>query len=278
MKPAIAFALSTSFACAAPIAAAADLTDTALAYRYGSGFSEPARPNDIAKHIPTLTHLNVGKTGIHFLSLEGRFSDTADPAKYTTDGADEYLFNYRWQLAAARVLDKPLAFGPLRDVAFLAGIDRTTKNTLFAPQKRAWMAGPVLKLDVPGFLDIGLLYYKERNHKGIPGTLRPDTEFDGAWMLNVMWGIPFRAGATPAVFQGMFNRVGEKGDDFDYRPTASETLLRTAVLFDIGQHFGAAPKAFLAGGGYEWWKNKYGTPPGVGTHTSTPTLNIEMHF
>lgn len=271
------FALLLAASLVAP-ACAADFSDTAVSYRYGVSFTEPNRSQDIVKHIPTLTHLNVGKNGIHFLSLEGRFSDAADPAKNSSDGAAEYLFNYRWQLPAARVLGRPLAGGPVRDLAFLAGIDLTTKDTLFAPQKRAWMAGPVLKLDVPGYLDIGLLYYKERNHKGIPGTPRPDTEFAGTWLLNVMWGIPFRAGATPAVFQGMFNRLGEKGLDFNFQPTAGETLLRTAVLFDIGQSLGLAPKALMAGIGYEWWKNKYGTPAGVGTHTKTPTLNFELHF
>jgi hypothetical protein len=166
----------------------------------------------------------------------------------------------------------------VRDLAFMAGIDLTHKDTLFAPKKRAWMAGPVLKLDVPGYLDIALLYYKERNHKGIPGTPHPDTTFDGTWLFNVMWGIPFQAGPLPAVFQGMFNRLGAKGNDFNNRPTASETLLRTAVMFDFGQRVGLGRKTLLGGIGYEWWRNKYGTPAGIGTHTKTPTLNLEWHF
>lgn len=257
---------------------ATDFSDTTLAYRYGDGFTEPAKAHDIAKNILTLTHLDNGRTGIHFLSLEGRYSDHYDPAKNSSDGAVEYLFNYRYQLPAGRILDKPLAFGPVRDVALMAGIDLTTKDTLFAPRKRAWMFGPMLKFDVPGFLDIGLLYYKERNHKGIPFTPRPDTEFDGTWMLNAMWGIPFQLGATSAVFQGLFNRLGEKGKDFNYQPTAGETLLRTSVMFDVGQPFDQAKKIFMAGIGYEWWENKYGTPPGIGTHTKTPTLNFEAHF
>lgn len=270
--------LAATVLCAPTFALAADFSDLTLAYRYGTGFTEPNRPKEITKHIPTLAYLNSNKTGIHFASLEGRFSDNNDPAKNSDDGADEYLFTYRWQLPAGRVLDKPLAFGPVRDLGVLAGIDLTTKNTLFAPRKRAWMLGPVIKLDVPGFLDIGLLYYKERNHKGIPGTPHPDITFDGTWMLNMMWGIPFQAGPLPAVFQGMFNRLGEKGDDFNDRATADETLLRTAVMFDVGQPLGWRPKAFMAGLGYEWWKNKYGTPAGVGTHTKTPTVNFEMHF
>lgn len=257
---------------------AAAFTDTAVAYRYGTGFTEPARPDKIAKHIPTLTHLRIGESGLHYISLEGRFSDSKDPARNSSDGASEYLFFYRWQLPAARVLERPLAFGPVRDLAFLAGIDLTEKDTLFAPRKRAWMAGPVVKLDVPGYLDIGLLYYKERNHKGIPGTPHPDLTFDGTWLVNVVWGIPFQAGSVPAVFQGLFNRLGDKGLDFDDRPTAGETLLRTNMLFDVGQSWGLGKKTFMAGVGYEWWKNKYGTPAGVGTHTRTPTLNFEMHF
>jgi len=256
----------------------AEFSDTWIAYRYGESFTEPNRPDKITKHIPTLSHLNSNRSGIHFISLEGRFSNDADPDKGGRDGADEYLFNYRWQLPAGRMLQKPLALGPVHDLAFMAGIDLTTKNTLFAPRKRAWMAGLVIKLDVPGYLDIALLYYKERNHKGIPGTPRPDTTFDGTWLLNVMWGIPFQAGPLPAVFQGLFNRLGDKGNDFNDRPTAGETLLRTAVMFDIGQPAGLDRTTLLAGLGYEWWRNKYGTPAGVGTHTRTPTLNLEWHF
>lgn len=259
-------------------ALAADFSDTSLAYRYGTGFTEPARPQEITKNIPTLAHLNSGPTGIHFLSLEGRYSDSHDPAKNSSDGATEYLLNYRWQLPSARVFGQPLAFGPVRDLGLLAGFDLTTKNTLFAPRKRAWMAGPVIKFDVPGFLDLGLLYYKERNHKGIPRTPQPDTEFDGTWMINVMWGIPFQLASVPLVFQGLFNRIGEKGLDFNYQPTTGETLLRTALMVDVGQSFGLPKNGLMAGVGYEWWKNKYGTPAGIGTHTRTPTFNLEMHF
>jgi nucleoside-specific outer membrane channel protein Tsx len=268
-----------SAAISAPGAGAADFSDTMLAYRYGEKFTEPARPSDISKDILTLVHVNSGRSGLHLLSLEGRFSDHNDPEKgSTTDGATEYLFNYRYQLAAARVLDQPLAFGPVRDTALLAGIDLTTKDTLFAPRKKAWMIGPALKFDVPGFLDLALLYYKERNHKGIPGTPHPDHTFDGTWMLNAMWGIPFQLGPVSATFNGLFNRLGDKGRDFNDKPTAEETLLRVNLMLDLGQTLGLQKKVFMAGVGYEWWKNKYGTPPGTGTHTRTPTVHVATHF
>jgi hypothetical protein len=93
-----------------------------------------------------------------------------------------------------------------------------------------------------------------------------------------MWGIPFQAGNTAATFQGLFNRLGDKGLDFNNLPTAGETLLRTSVMFDIGQTMGLGKRRFLVGVGYEWWQNKYGTPPSVGSFTRTPTLNMELHF
>jgi nucleoside-specific outer membrane channel protein Tsx len=259
-------------------AGAADFSDTVLAYRYGEKFTEPARPHDISKDILTLAHVNSGRSGLHALSLEGRYSDRNDPQKGSTDGATEYLFNYRYQLAAAQVEDQPLAFGPVRDMALMAGIDLTTKDTLFAPRKRAWMVGPTLKLDVPGFLDLALLYYKERNHQGIPGTPHPDHTFDGTWMLNAAWGIPFRLGSTSAVFNGLFNRLGDKGRDFNDKPTAGETLLRVNLMLDLGRTLGLQKRVFMAGVGYEYWKNKYGTPPGTGTHTRTPTVHLATHF
>lgn len=277
-SPILILAACLSSAMWSPAVRAADFSDTALAFRYGSNFTEPARPQDIGKNILTLTHVDNGRTGLHVLSLEGRYSDRADPAKNSTGGATEYLFNYRYQLAAARVLDQPLAFGPVGDMALMAGIDLTTKDTLFAPRKRAWVLGPVLKFDVPGFLDLALLHYRERNHKGIPGTPHPDHSFEGTWMVNVMWGVPFRLGSTSAVFNGMFNRLGEKGKDFNDIPSVGETLLRINVMVDLGQTFGLGKKTLMAGVGYEWWKNKYGTPAGIGTHTRTPTLHVETHF
>ncbi|MDA8258635.1 MAG: nucleoside-binding protein [Betaproteobacteria bacterium] len=277
-SPAVIFTACLASTLWSPGVRAVDFSDTALAYRYGSNFTEPARQHGIAKDILTLSHVNSGQSGLHALSLEGRYSDHNDSKKGSTDGATEYLFNYRYQLAAARVADQPLAFGPVRDMALMAGIDLTTKDTLFAPRKRAWVFGPVLKFDVPGFFDLALLYYKERNHKGIPGTPHPDHSFEGTWMLNAAWSIPFRLGSASAVFNGLFNRLGEKGKDFNDIPSAGETLLRANVMIDLGQALGLGKQTLMAGVGYEWWKNKYGTPAGIGTHTRTPTINVETHF
>lgn len=258
-------------------AIAADFSQTLVDYRYGREFTEPAHPNDIGKHIFTLTHVRDGNYGKHLFALESRVSDHNDLAK-DGSGATEYLFTYRWQLTAARVTGTPIAFGPVRDLALVAGIDRTTKDTLFAPRKRAWLIGPTIKFDVPGFLDIGLLYYQENNHKGIPGTPHPDISFEGTWLLNANWRIPVSVGPANAIFQGMWLRVGEKGTDFNDVQTAGETLLRTNLLFDIGPAFSVGKGQLLAGVGYEWWKNKFGTPAGMGTHTRTPTVNLELAF
>ena len=128
------------------------------------------------------------------------------------------------------------------------------------------------------FSDTMLAYYKERNHKGIPGTPHPDHAFDGTWMLNAIWGIPVQLGSMAATFNGLFNRLGDKGRDFNDKPTAKETLLRTNLMLDVGQALGLRKNVFMAGVGYEWWKNKYGTPLGIGTHTRTPTVHMATHF
>lgn len=258
-------------------AIAADFSQTLVDYRYGREFTEPAHPNDIAKHIFTLTHVRDGAYGKHLLALESRVSDRNDLAR-DGSGAHEYLLTYRWQLTKAHATGTAAAFGPVRDLALVAGIDLTTKDTLFDPRKQAWLLGPAIKFDVPGFLDLALLYYREDNHKGIPGTPHPDISFDGTWLLNASWRIPLRLAATGAVFQGLWLRVGEKGTDFNDLPTAGETLLRSNLLFDVGPAFNVGKGQLLAGVGYEWWKNKFGTPAGIGTHTRTPTVNLELVF
>ena len=40
-----------------------------------------------------------------------------------------------------------------------------------------------------------------------------------------------------------------------------------------------SPKGTVfVGVGYEYWHNKYGNPPGVGTQVNAPQLQVEWHF
>ncbi|MFW6345747.1 MAG: hypothetical protein ACOC0M_05415 [Halomonas sp.] len=264
-------------------AQAATWSDTSIGYRYGTEFTEPNNPRDVEKHVLQFTHASGYSLGQNFLNLDLLQSDGTDPASGSDTGATEAYLVYRHQLHAGSLLEEPLAFGPVRDMALTAGFDLNTKNTAFAPRKRQLVVGPTLKFDVPrGFVDLSLLYSHEWNHCGLdacgaPGN-RNDIEFDPYYQISLAWGLPFEAGALPMKFQGFFNYNGEKGDDYFGASTEPEQLMRTSLMLDAGQLAWGEEDQLWAGVGYEYWRNKFGNSDQPGVDTDALTLNLEWHL
>jgi len=264
-------------------AAAEELSDTFIGYRYGSKFREPNNPFEIAKNIVQLAHASTYSLGANFFNIDYFKSDSKDPANGAdSGGAAEVYVTYRNQLQYGKVTGTPLTFGVIRDVALTGGFDLNSKDNAAAPRKEVIVVGPTLKFDVPGFLDVGLWYYRERNHCGAPPCLEPGAQsqitFKPTYLLNASWLIPFDVGSIPLKFQGFVNFVGPKGKDYTGRDTAKETLLRTSLMVDVGQVFSSHKGTVFAGVGYEYWHNKYGNQPGVGTQVNAPTFQLEWHF
>ncbi len=271
----------------APAAAqAATWSDTFIGYRYGTEFREPTNRENVQKHVLQVTHASGYALGQNFLNIDMLQSDGKDPAKGSDNGATEFYLTYRHQLHLGKIFDRSLAFGPVKEIGLTAGFDLSTKNTAFAPRKRLFVVGPTLKFDVPGFLDVSLLYGKEWNHCGLgsPACPKSDIGFDPQWMINVAWGIPFQAGPVPLKFQGFLNYNSEKGKDYAGVKTKAETLMRTALMVDVGQMVTGKKNTLLMGVGYEFWRNKFGnhdyangsTKPGI--DTDAPTFQMEWHF
>jgi len=279
-------ALAIAGACIANVAGAAEWSDTFIGYRYGTEFHEPNNTKDVTKNILQITHSSGYSAGLNFLNLDILRSDQADPAKGGDTGATEFYLTYRHQLHLGKILDKNLGFGPVKDVALTAGLELNTKNTAFAPRKRLLVIGPTLKFDVPGFLDLSLLYGRERNHCGLgrPACPQEDILFDPQWILSAAWGIPFQTGPLPLKFQGFINYSSEKGPDYAGVPTAPETLMRTALMLDVGQLSSSKKNTLMVGIGYELWRNKFGnektargtTKPGIDTDAAM--FQAEWHF
>lgn len=279
-------ALVAGSAVAAPAAVAMTWSDTFIGYRYGTEFREPNNVNDVEKHVLQFTHASGYSVGQNFVNLDVLQSDDKDPASGSSNGATEFYLTYRHQVHLGKLFDRSLAFGPVKEVALTAGFDLNTKNTRFAPRKRLLVAGPTLKFDVPGFLDVSLLAAKEWNHCGLgsPACPKSDISFDPQWMISVAWGIPFQAGPVPLKFQGFLNHIGEKGKDYAGVKTETETLMRTSLMVDVGQMVSGRKNTFLVGVGYELWRNKFGNhdfangreKPGI--DTDAPTLQVEWHF
>ena len=262
---------------------AADWSDTAIGYRYGTQFTEPNNPDKVEKHILQLSHVSGYSLGQNFFNLDLLQSDSTDPVQGSDSGATEAYLVYRHQLHAGKLLGAPIAFGPIQDMALTAGFDLNTKNTAFAPRKRQLLVGPTLKFDVPrGFLDLSLLYSREWNHCGLdacglPGN-RNDLSFDPYYQVNLAWGLSFEAGALPMKFQGFYNYNGEKGDDYFGVPTEAEQLMRTRLMLDAGQLTWGSENTLWVGVGHEYWRNKFGNHSKPGVDTDALTLNLEWHL
>jgi nucleoside-specific outer membrane channel protein Tsx len=264
-------------------ATAEEFSDTFIGYRYGARYREPNNPFEIAKNIVQFTHASTYSLGANFFNVDYFKSDSKDPANgANSGGAAEAYLTYRNQLQYGRVTGTPLAFGVIRDVALTAGFDLNTKDNAVAPRKQVIVVGPTLKFDVPGFFDVGFWYYRERNHCGAPPCLEPGAHshltFKPTYVLNASWAIPFEVGSVPLKFQGFMNFVGPKGKDYTNHDTDKETLVRASLMVDVGQVVASHKGAVFVGVGYEYWHNKYGNKPGVGTQVNAPQFQMEWHF
>lgn len=274
--------LSLAFVAAAGPVVGADWSQDSLVYRYGTRLREPANPDFIARHSVQWFHLAGTAASQNTLSVTVLRSDGAEPARNAERGAAELYVAWRHQWNGVAWQGAPVALGPVKDVAWSVGFDVNSKDNQFLPRKRALVAGPVLRFDVPGMLDVGLLAYKEWNHCGLPPCQGPaahsTADFDLTWQLTAHWAFPFRAAGLGWVFQGMLAHMGPKGDDYFGRPTQEETLLRTAVMADLGAAAGARPGRWLAGLGYEEWHNKTGVAVAVGNRQRAFSLNLEWRL
>lgn len=275
-------ALAAVLAMIPGVSLAATWSDTFIGYRYGTQFTEPNIESDIKKHIVQFGHASGYAYGQNFMNLDVLLSDKADPAQGGDTGATDVYLMYRHQLHLGKILDQSFAFGPVKEVAITAGFDLSTKNTAFAPRKRMAVLGPTLKFDVPGFLDLSLLYTVERNNCGLSvcstAPNHNSHSFDPYLIVNAAWGIPFHASGMPMKFQGFMNYITPKGRDYFNVKTKAETLVRTSVMLDVGQMAWGAKNTLWLGVGYEYWQHKFGNHGKPGVNTRSPTLQLELHF
>lgn len=274
---------------------AAEWSDTTIDYRYGTQYREPFDPHDIGKHTVSLTHASAYKYGSNFFNVDLLKSDKNDPASGGGGGAHEAYATFRTTLSLSRTLGMATRHGPVRDVGLTAGFDFNAKDDQFGARVFKTSLGPKVSFDVPGFLDVAVVWRTERNHNwfatpaGFGGAgcaqppaqaCNPDVHFKDTAALEVAWMIPFSLG-LPAKLQGFLEYAGAKGRDGTGAQTAPETLLEIALLWDVGAMAGHKD-AIFAGAGYQYWKNKFGSDsskdPTGGSTARVPQLELEWHF
>jgi hypothetical protein len=265
-------------------AAAAEWSDTSIGWRYGKKFREPFNPDDISKNILNLTHVSGYKYGTNFFNVDLLMSDSKDPGAGPggtagSSGAQEAYVVYRNTVALSRVTGKEYKYGGVvRDFGATFGFDWNTKNDFgYASKKRMLVLGPTVMMDVPGFLNIGVVALKESNAPvGHPSRFTYKTHP----ALTVAWGIPI--GSSAFSFEGFALYIGSKGKDEFGAQTKAETNFDGQIMLDVGAVTGGPKGTFKVGLEYQWWKNKFGNdasgPAGSGAFAKTPMIRAEYHF
>ncbi len=271
-------------AVAAP-AFAADWSDTSMGFRTGTKFAEPFNPNAIEKNILNLNHVSGYKYGSNFFNVDLLLSDKKDPAGAgSTNGASEVYIVYRNTLEYGKLTGKPMKMGPIKDIGAVLGFDANAKTDAgYNSKKRMLVAGGTLMMDVPGFLNIGLVALWESNapYNTFSKTSTPRYTYDTHPMLTAAWAIPL-PGGLPLTFEGFANFIASKGKDEFGVNTAAETNVDMQVMYDLSGLFGAGKNSFKLGVEYQYWKNKFGNDSsgvaGKGAFAKTPMIRAEYHF
>ena len=283
---------------------AADWSDTSFGYRYGTSFQEPANPDSMAKNIFNLTHVSGYSLGGNFFSVDMLTSSSTDPSNnsgttpaFPKQGAHEVYVSYKHSLNLGKVFNTKIDFGPVRGMDFTFGFDYAAKNTTFAPAVYKLMAGPQFSFKVPGFFNVALLYYKEKNHNAFGGFSSSkggttDVIFDPTYQVAAAWGIPLPLGKVNTSIKGFATFTGAKGKDGSAVDTKLETLLRAYWMFDVSPLLGTKKGTWQIGPGFEYWDNKFGDPTyatkadatasgtggGVNPKTTCVMAALEIHF
>ena len=258
-------------------AQAADWSDTALSWRYGTNFAEPYVGTGIGKNIYALTHVSGYKYGTNFFNVDMLESDSKDPGNGTTSGAQEVYVVYRNYIDFGKVSGKEIKFTGVRGVGLTVGFDYNSKNDAgYDSKKRMLVVGPTLQFDVPGHAEASIVLLDESNApQGDTCSCRYTYTVHPALMAD--WGIPILGGAL--AYEGFLNYIASKGTNEFGGPTASEINWDSEVMWDAGAQMGMGKNTFRIGGEYQYWKNKFGNPSDVpGSKASTPMVRVEYHF
>ncbi len=261
-------------------------SSTSIGWRYGTQFAEPFNTRDIKKNIFNLTHVSGYTCGTNFFNVDALFSDGADPKNArSSEGTQEAYIVYRHTFDLNKITGADLKFGPVRGVGFTLGFDVNAKNDVgYNSARRMIVAGPTLKFNVSGFLDVSLLQLWESNApcntSNTPTSCVARYSYDPHPMLSVVWGIP--VGSLPLSFEGYANFIAAKGRNEFGAETAAETNIDMMLMLDVGAATGYRKGVFKVGLEYQYWKNKFGNNAsglaGSGAFAKTPMIRAQYCF
>jgi nucleoside-specific outer membrane channel protein Tsx len=264
---ALGFATLTVFP--ALTASAADWSNTTIGFRWGPSYHEPGIPDSIDKYTISFNHASGYSLGQNFFVVDLWISNSKDPANTASPGTSKGAYDadivYHHDLDFGKLFKTKIDFGPVRGMSLTTGFEFETKNTGFAPATFKAYVGPTFFFKVPGYLNAGVLYYREWNHNAYGGYAASsgggiNVTYASTYFIYAAWGIPLELGSVSTLFEGFANYTGAKGKNGFGTETVPETLIRAQWMLDVGSVFGGKKGVWLVGPAMEYWHNKFGIP------------------
>jgi nucleoside-specific outer membrane channel protein Tsx len=199
----------------------------------------------------TIEYFNDWRYGDNFI-----FADITAP----TDQGTEVYGELSPRLSAGKISGLDLGLGPIKDV-LLAGNMELGKNN------RAFLLGPGLALNLPGFTYADLNLYARKSERDF---IKRDTNW--GWQVTFDWLVPLPIGRFQFLTEGFIDYAfGEGGGA---APKRDNIIAAPRLLLDVGALWGKA-NVVQAGVEYQYWHHQYGVS---GQHESVPQLMAKWMF
>ncbi|MDT8310193.1 MAG: nucleoside-binding protein [Methylophaga sp.] len=196
--------------------------------------------------ILTLQHASGWQYGENFF-----FADFLnDNRKDGFNDADLYM-EYYGALSLSKMSVQDVAFGSVRDVSLLGGINYARDGRVLK-----YLPGLRLSWQVPGFkfLNTDITAYID-DSRGLDDGRAPK-ESD-SYMIDMNWSWPFRIGQQRFSVEGHIEYIGSRHNELGL-PVRHWILAQPQFRWDAGYALFNKADKFFAGIEYQWWQNKLG--------------------
>lgn len=247
---------------ATPAAAAEWLQWQSNSLSYLNGRNYTINPGN--QQTLTAEHASGWKYGDTFVFLDvTAFNGSVDPGA----GGTTYYGEFSPRLSLGKISGRAISAGPVKDVLL------ATTYEFGEGDVEAWLIGPGVDLDVPGFDYVQLNLYRRYPQHGPPGNRQ--------WQITPTWAWTVPLGRSDLLVDGFIDWVVDNGSS-----RHAHLHFNPQVKYDLGKAMGWGAKTVYVGFEYDYWKNKYGIDDDDaiarrlfgGTDQNTASLLLKVHL
>ena len=170
-----------------------------------------------------------------------------------TDGFNDKNFYGEWYptLSLGKLSNRVIGGGPVRDVAFIGGINVDGDADVLK-----YLPGVRLSWDVPGFvfLNTDLTAFIDASSGDARGGAPRTSD---SFMFDINWGAAFDIGSQSFWFTGHAEYIGATTNEFG-DAVKGWILAQPQLGWDVGKAATGAANHLFLGIEYQYWRNKYG--------------------